>query len=72
MLAKSNDVNGPASLERVDLAGHHQLTYPVEQLRGKFNADYLSTPDGTQLVLGTDSGLNGGGVVEVVSYPGQE
>jgi hypothetical protein len=41
------------SLERVDLAGNHQLTYPVGQdFRG-----YLSTPDGTRLVLGTASGL---------------
>ncbi|WP_082951885.1 hypothetical protein [Mycobacterium sp. 852002-51057_SCH5723018] len=41
------------SLERVDLAGNHQLTYPVAQdFRG-----YLSTPDGTRLVLGTPSGL---------------
>ena len=44
---------GPASLERVDLAGNHQLTYPVES---DFQG-YLSTPDGTRLVLGTGSGL---------------
>jgi hypothetical protein len=43
----------PASLDRVDLAGNHQLTYPVAQ---GFNG-YLSTPDGTRLVLGTASGL---------------
>lgn len=43
----------PESLERVDLAGNHQLTYPIEQhVQG-----FLSTPDGTQLVLGTASGL---------------
>jgi TolB protein len=43
----------PGSLERVDLAGNHQMTYPVGQ---DFDG-YLSTPDGTQLVLGTASGL---------------
>jgi hypothetical protein len=43
----------PASLERVDLAGNHQLTYPVGQ---DFDG-YLSTSDGTRLVVGTPSGL---------------
>ena len=43
----------PGALERVDLAGNHQLTYPVAHDFG----GYLSTPDGTQLVLGTDTGL---------------
>lgn len=42
-----------ASLERVDLAGNHQLTYPVAE---DFTW-YLSTADGTRLVLGTHSGL---------------
>jgi hypothetical protein len=40
-------------LERVDLAGNHQLTYPV----GPDFHGYLSTPDGTRLVVGTGSGL---------------
>ena len=31
LLAKSNDVDSPPSLKRVDLAGNDQLTYPVEQ-----------------------------------------
>jgi hypothetical protein len=44
---------GRASLERVDLAGNHQLTYPV----GPDFQGYLSAPDGTRLVLGTPSGL---------------
>lgn len=47
------NLSGPGSLERVDLAGNHQLTYPVDQ---DFEG-YLSTPDGTQLVVGTPSGL---------------
>jgi len=45
--------SGSGSLERVDLAGNHQLTYPV----GQHFDGYLSTPDGRQLVLGTPSGL---------------
>jgi hypothetical protein len=45
--------SGSGSLERVNLAGNHQLTYPVGQHFG----GYLSTPDGTQLVLGSTSGL---------------
>jgi hypothetical protein len=75
LLAKSNDVNSPPSLQRVDLSGNHQLTYPVERLGSKFNADYLSTPDGTQLVLGTDSGLalmgNDGTPGKTLPVPGQ-
>jgi hypothetical protein len=43
----------PSSLERLDLAGNHQLTYPV----GKDFGGYLSARDGTQLVVGTGSGL---------------
>ncbi|ORV54280.1 hypothetical protein AWC05_16820 [Mycobacterium florentinum] len=43
----------PKSLERVDLDGNHQLTYPV----GQDFQGFLSTPDGTQLVLGTADGL---------------
>jgi TolB protein len=42
-----------SSLERVDLAGNHQLTYPV----GPDYRGYLSTPDGMRLVVGTASGL---------------
>jgi len=58
LLLKSNDSNGPASLTRVDLTGKQQLTYPVDKLGSEFNAHYLSTPDGTRLVLGTDTGLS--------------
>jgi len=56
LLAKSNDVDSPPSLERVDLAGNHQLTYPIQQYGDKLNPRFLSTPDGTRLVLGTESG----------------
>lgn len=44
-------------LMRVDLAGNPQLTYPTDKLAGAFRGQYISTPDGTQLVLGTRSGL---------------
>jgi hypothetical protein len=54
LLAKWND-GKPAWLKRVDLAGHPELTYPVGQ---DFQGGYLSTPDGTQLVLGVASGLD--------------
>jgi TolB protein len=61
-----------ASLERVDLAGNHQLTYPVgPDFRG-----YLSTPDGTRLVLGTGSGLtlmgNDGAAGKALPIAGQK
>ena len=66
---------GPASLERVDLAGNHQLTYPTDKLGSKFSGGYLSTPDGTRLVLGTSTGLvlmgNDGTVGATLSIPGQ-
>ncbi|ORV89273.1 hypothetical protein AWC11_13765 [Mycobacterium interjectum] len=62
----------PASLERVDLAGNHQLTYPVGQ---DFHG-YLSTPDGTRLVLGTATGLalmgNDGAAGRAVPIAGQK
>ncbi|OBK46781.1 hypothetical protein [Mycobacterium sp. 1081908.1] len=61
----------PGSLERVDLAGNHQLTYPVDK---DFDG-YLSTPDGTQLVLGTASGLalmgNDGAVGKALPIAGE-
>jgi hypothetical protein len=55
----STSHNGNAALERVDLAGNHQLTYPTDQLgaAGKFSGSYLESPDGTQLVLATSTGF---------------
>jgi len=58
LLLKSNDVDSAASLTRVDLSGKQQLTYPVDKLGSEFNASYLASPDGTRLVLGTDTGLS--------------
>ncbi|MFN8070199.1 MAG: hypothetical protein U0R66_00065 [Mycobacterium sp.] len=47
--------NEPGTLNRIDLTGNQQLTYPTDQLggAGQFSGDYLESPDGTQLVLGT-------------------
>lgn len=53
LLAKWRDTE-PAWLQRVDLSGHHELSYPVAP---DFQGSYLSTPDGAQLVLGAASGL---------------
>jgi hypothetical protein len=53
LLANANGAE-PAWLKRVDLAGNPELTYPVGP---DFHGTYLSTPSGTQLVLGTASGL---------------
>jgi hypothetical protein len=67
--------SGPATLNRVDLTGNHQLTYPTDKLGSPFNGSYLSTPDGTQLVLGTAAGLvlvgNDGIVGPTLPIPGQ-
>ena len=58
LLVKSEDVDSPAALTRVDLSGKQQLTYPVDKLASEFNAQVLSSPDGTELMLGTDAGLS--------------
>jgi TolB protein len=67
--------NTLATLKRVDLAGNPQLTYPTDKLAGKFSGMYLSTPDGTRLVLGTSAGLvlmgNDGKVGPTLSVPDQ-
>lgn len=56
-LLESTSFNGnqPGSLKRIDTAGNEQLTYPTDDLggAGQFSGDYLESPDGTQLVLGT-------------------
>jgi hypothetical protein len=64
-----------ATLDRVDLAGNHQLTYPTDKLGSPFNGNYLSTPDGMRLVLGTSAGLalmgNNGTPGATLPIPGQ-
>ncbi len=76
LLSKSNDVDSPPSLKRVDLAGNDQLTYPLEQFGSKFGPEFLSTPDGTQLVMGTETGGlavmgNDGKGIKMLPVPGQ-
>jgi hypothetical protein len=65
----------PATLERIDLTGNRQLAYATDKLGSAFNGSYLSTPDGTQLVLGTAAGLvlmgNDGTVGKTLSIPDQ-
>ncbi len=64
-----------ATLDRVDLAGQHELTYPTDKLGSAFNGNYLSTPDGMRLVLGTSAGLalmgNDGTPASTLPIPGQ-
>jgi hypothetical protein len=71
---------GPArgwTLERVDLSGRRQLLFPTDQLgaAGTYNGAYLESPDGTQVVLGTATGLvvmgNDGVVGRRLPMPGQ-
>lgn len=63
LLLSTSTTDGPgkstSTLERADLGGTKQLTLPTDQLgsAGKFSGDYLQTPDGSQLVLGTDNGM---------------
>jgi hypothetical protein len=76
LLSKSNDVDSPPSLKRVDLAGNDQLTYPLDQFGSKFGPEFLSTPDGTQLVMGTETGGlavmgNDGKGIKKLPVPGQ-
>jgi TolB protein len=72
VLLNTSGVSKSRSLERVDLAGNHQLSYPVPP---DFHG-YLSTPDGTQLVLGTASGLalmgNDGAAGKALPIAGQK
>lgn len=46
-----------ATLKRIDMAGTEQFVYPTKDLggAGRFGGDYLTTPDGTQLVLATEN-----------------
>jgi hypothetical protein len=76
LLTKQDDNSKqPPTLERVDLAGERELLYPTDKLGSPFSGDYLSTPDGTQLLLGSDAGVvvlmgNDGTVVRTFSIPG--
>jgi TolB protein len=64
--------NHPGALVSADLAGSHLLTYPVGP---DFSGGYISTPDGTRLILGRPSGFtvmgNDGIISKTVSIHGQ-
>ncbi|MDT5013814.1 MAG: hypothetical protein QOH57_5431 [Mycobacterium sp.] len=76
LLSTWRSADGPATLKRVDLAGNPQLTYPTDKLAAKFDGAYLSTPDGTRLIVGTAAGLvlmgNDGAVGATLSIPDQK
>jgi hypothetical protein len=54
LIGKGQYGRGRASLERIDLAGNQELTYPVGP---DYKGGALPTPDGTQVVLGLSKGL---------------
>ncbi|BBY62880.1 TolB-like translocation protein [Mycolicibacterium helvum] len=71
---KDDSGNQPPTLERVDLAGERELLFPTDNLGSPFSGSYLPTPDGTQLILGTDTGPmvlmgNDGTVVRTIAVP---
>jgi hypothetical protein len=77
-LLVTNGFNGkdnPGTLQRIDLAGNVQLTYPTDKLRdaGQFNGGYLESLDGTQLVLAAANGMvvmgNDGKVIRLLKSP---
>jgi hypothetical protein len=76
LLARQDDnSNQPPTLERVDLAGQRELLFPTDKLGSAFSGSYLPTPDGTQLLLGTDAGSvvlmgNDGTVVRKFAFSG--
>lgn len=55
LVSTSFNGNEAGTLKRIDMSGHEQLAYPTDDLggAGQFSGDYLESPDGTQLVLGT-------------------
>ena len=87
-LLSSTSFNGnkPGTLKRIDMAGNEQFVYPTKDLggAGQFSGNYIESPDGTQLVLGTanlgneivpktDNSLvvmaNGGSIVRTLPAP---
>ncbi|MGO4446220.1 hypothetical protein AB4Z42_22995 [Mycobacterium sp. 2YAF39] len=74
LLAHDNGAQ-PPTLERVGLGGERELLYPTDKLGSPFTGNFLSTPDGSQLVLGLDAGSvvvmgNDGTVGRTLSVPG--
>jgi hypothetical protein len=55
LVSTGYDGNKPGTLKRIDMAGHERFAYPTKDLggAGQYSGEYLESPDGTQLVLGT-------------------
>ena len=71
----SNDSTGEPTLERLDRQGATELSYPSTFTQvGTYRNGFLSSPDGTQIVMGTSSGLalvdNDGTVVHQIPMAG--
>jgi TolB protein len=73
MVGKDDSTNQPPTLERVDLTGRRELLYPTDKLGSPFSGYFLSTPDGTQLILATEADMvvmgNDGTVVRTIPMP---
>lgn len=75
LLLTHDNGSQPPTLERVDMDGQRELLYPTDKLASPFAGDFLSTTDGTQLVLALGAGRlavmgNDGTVVRTISVPG--
>ena len=75
LLLTHDNGSQPPTLERVDMDGQREQLYPTDKLGSTFAGDFLSTPDGTQLVLASDAGSvvvmgNDGTVGRTLSVPG--
>ena len=75
LLLTHDNGDQPPTLERVDMKGQRELLYPTDKMGSPFAGYFLSTPDGTQLVLASNSdGVvvmgNDGTVVRTLSVPG--
>ncbi|MDT5070483.1 MAG: hypothetical protein QOK02_6638 [Mycobacterium sp.] len=73
LLLETPGASSPGGLIGADLSGNHLLTYAVGP---DFSGEYLSTPDGTRLILGRPSGFsvmgNEGTISKTVSIRGQK
>lgn len=70
---KDDNSDKPPTMERVDLTGRPELLYPTDKLSSPIRGYYLPTPDGTQLILGTDAEMvvmdNDGTVARTMPTP---
>jgi TolB protein len=75
LLLTHDNGSQPPTLERVDMDGQRELLYPTDKLGSPFAGSFLSTPDGTQLLLAAGAGDvvvmgNDGTVVRTLSVRG--